>query len=257
GGRFSELRGRRTADMLHVLAERGWITPEAAGELVRQYWFLRDIENAVQMVADEQAHNLPEDERELTRIARMRGFADPDEFALAFRSALAAVGRHYGELFEGDPAAPKTSGNLSFTGDDDDPETLETLSRMGFQRPSDMCRIIRSWHFGRYRATQSSEARKRLTQLERVLLEAFGRTRRADEALLRFDEFLAGLPAGVQLFSLLHSNPALLDLMATIMGTAPRLAAIITRRPHVFDGLLDPALLSELPDRTYLTERLA
>src|SRR5690606_29059692 len=83
-----------------------------------------------------------------------------------------------------------------------------------------------------------------------------GRTRRADEALLRFDEFLSGLPAGIQLFSLLQSNPALLDLIATIMGAAPRLAAIITRRPHVFDGLLDPGLMSELPNKAYLAARL-
>src|SRR5690606_26766588 len=33
-------------------------------------------------------------------------------------------------------------------------------------------------------------------------------------------------------------------------------ADVITRRPHVFDGLLDPALLSELPDRDYLADRL-
>ena len=67
----------------------------------------------------------------------------------------------------------------------------------------------------------------------------------------------AGLPAGIQLFSLLQSNPALLDLLATIMGAAPRLAGIITRRPHVFDGLLDPMLLSELPNRAYLAARLS
>jgi glutamate-ammonia-ligase adenylyltransferase len=41
------------------------------------------------------------------------------------------------------------------------------------------------------------------------------------------------------------------------MSSAPRLAGIITRRPHVFDGLLDPALLAELPDRRYLSDRLA
>lgn len=105
--------------------------------------------------------------------------------------------------------------------------------------------------------TRSAEARERLTELTPALLEAFGKTRRADEALMRFDEFLSGLPAGIQLFSLLQSNPGLLRLMATIMGAAPRLAAIITRRPHVFDGLLDPALLTELPDRTYLSARLA
>src|SRR5262249_42573902 len=49
----------------------------------------------------------------------------------------------------------------------------------------------------------------------------------------------------------------LLKLLATIMGAAPRLAGIITRRPHVFDGLLDPALLSELPDKAYLSGRLS
>ena len=148
-------------------------------------------------------------------------------------------------------------GNLVFTGDVDDPDTLKTLKRLGFKRPSDICRVIRGWHFGRYRATQSAEARERLTELTPALLEAFGRTRRADKALIRFDEFLAGLPAGIQLFSLLQSNPALLKLLATIMSSAPRLAGIITRRPHVFDGLLDPALLSELPNRAYLSGRLA
>jgi glutamate-ammonia-ligase adenylyltransferase len=74
---------------------------------------------------------------------------------------------------------------------------------------------------------------------------------------MRFDGFLAGLPSGIQLFSLLQSNPVLLKQLATIMGAAPRLAAIITRRTHVFDGLLDPGLLSELPNRSYLAARLA
>src|SRR5690606_30075063 len=105
--------------------------------------------------------------------------------------------------------------------------------------------------------TQSAEARERLTELTPALLEAFGKTKKADKALMRFDQFLAGLPAGIQLFSLLQSNPSLLKLLATIMGAAPRLAAVITRRPHVFDGLLDPALLAELPDRNYLAGRLA
>src|SRR5690606_38234993 len=166
------------------------------------------------------------------------------------------VERHYAALFEAAPQLTSTTGNLVFTGDVDDPDTLRTLERLGFRRPSDICRVIRGWHFGRYRATASAEARERLTELTPALLEAFGRTRRADKALVRFDGFLAGLPAGIQLFSLLQSNPALLKLLATIMSSAPRLAGIITRRPHVFDGLLDPALLAELPSRSYLSDRL-
>ncbi|SFP73396.1 glutamate-ammonia-ligase adenylyltransferase [Mesorhizobium sp. NFR06] len=257
GGRFPELRGRETVPMLGALAARGWITADARDALTRQYWFLRRVEHAIQMVADEQTHILPESDEELKRIALMLGFAGEAEFTEAFRASLQQVERHYAALFETAPELSAGVGNLVFTGDVDDPDTLQTLHRLGFQRPSDICRVIRGWHFGRYRVTQSAEARERLTELTPALLKAFGQTRRADEALMRFDEFLAGLPAGIQLFSLLQSNPALLKLMATIMGAAPRLAAIITRRPHVFDGLLDPALLTELPDRAYLSARLA
>ncbi|WP_274629658.1 bifunctional [glutamine synthetase] adenylyltransferase/[glutamine synthetase]-adenylyl-L-tyrosine phosphorylase [Arvimicrobium flavum] len=256
GGRFPELRGRQTVPMLAELAERGWITAEARDVLTRQYWFLRRVEHALQMVADEQTHTLPEDDEELERIALMLGYDEAETFAADFRASLHEVEKHYAALFETAPELSSGVGNLVFTGDVDDPGTLETLSGLGFQRPSDICRVIRTWHFGRYRATQSAEARERLTELTPALLKAFGGTRRADEALLRFDEFLAGLPAGIQLFSLLQSNPALLQLLATIMGAAPRLAQTITRRPHVFDGLLDPALLSELPNRAYLSARL-
>ncbi len=256
GGRFRELRGRSTIAMLEQLAARGWITAEACEALTRQYWFLRDVEHAIQMVADEQTHILPEDDEGLARIGRMVGFADADSFADAFRQSLKTVEGHYAQLFEAAPQLSRGVGNLVFTGDVDDPDTLQTLSELGFERPSDICRVIRTWHFGRYRATQSAEARERLTELTPALLEAFGATRRADEALLRFDEFLSGLPAGIQLFSLLQTNPGLLKLLATIMGAAPRLAGVITRRAHVFDGLLDPGLMSELPNKAYLQDRL-
>ncbi|MCO5159874.1 MAG: bifunctional [glutamine synthetase] adenylyltransferase/[glutamine synthetase]-adenylyl-L-tyrosine phosphorylase [Mesorhizobium sp.] len=256
GGRFQELRGRETIAMLGELCGRGWISPEARDALARQYWFLRDVEHAIQMVADEQTHLLPEDDEGLERIAHMRGYEDAEAFAADFRASLQVVEKHYAALFESAPELSAGVGNLVFTGDVDDPDTLQTLSQLGFERPSDICRVIRTWHFGRYRATQSAEARERLTELTPALLQAFGNTRRADEALMRFDAFLAGLPAGIQLFSLLQSNPALLNLLAMIMGAAPRLAAIITRRPHVFDGLLDPMLMSELPDRRYLAGRL-
>jgi glutamate-ammonia-ligase adenylyltransferase len=256
GGRFPELRGRETVAMLAVLADRGWITREASDALARQYWFLRDVEHAIQMIDDEQTHNLPEDDEGIERIAHMLGYESGDRFAADFRAALHLVEGHYAALFEAAPELSRGVGNLVFTGDVDDPSTLETLHDLGFERPSDICRVIRTWHFGRYRATQSAEARERLTELTPALLEAFGQTRRADEALMRFDEFLSGLPAGIQLFSLLQSNQALLHLLATIMGAAPRLAAIITRRAHVFDGLLDPGLMAELPNKAYLAMRL-
>ena len=130
------------------------------------------------------------------------------------------------------------------------------MRKLGFERPSDIANVIRTWHYGRYRATQSVEARERLTELTPELLRVFGESTRADEALLRFDNFISGLPAGIQLFSLLGNNPALLSLIVNIMSSAPRLAEIIAAKPHVFDGMLDPGLMAELPTRDYLAERI-
>ncbi|WP_165221032.1 bifunctional [glutamine synthetase] adenylyltransferase/[glutamine synthetase]-adenylyl-L-tyrosine phosphorylase [Affinirhizobium pseudoryzae] len=256
GGRMPDLRERQTEKALAALSDANWIRPEIAKELTEAYWFLRDVEHRIQMVRDEQLHRLPETETELKRIAYMLGFADTAAFAAKLEGVLRTVERRYAKLFEQEAKLSTGDGNLVFTGQNDDPETLKTLSKLGFERPADMSRVIRTWHNGRYRATQSVEARERLTELMPDLLTAFGRSKRADEALLRFDGFLKALPAGIQLFSLLGNNPGLLSLLVTIMSAAPRLADIIAARPHVFDGMLDPGLMAEIPTRDYLAERL-
>src|SRR5690606_9589321 len=174
GGRFQELRGRETVAMRAELAANAWITEDARDGLSRQYWFLRRVEHAIQMIADVQTHTLPEDDEGLERVGHMLGFADADSFSTTFRDALHQVERHYAALFEAAPELSSGVGNLVLTGDVDDPDTLQTLQRLGFQRPSDICRVIRTWHFGRYRATRSQEARERLTELTPALLEAFG-----------------------------------------------------------------------------------
>ena len=257
GGRMPELRLRATEPMLRGLAEAKWIDTRTADELIGAYWFLRDVEHRVQMVRDEQTHVLPTTEAELKRIAYMMGFADTAAFSAELSRLLKTVERRYAQLFEQEAKLSTETGNLVFTGQKDDPDTLETLRKLGFERPQDISRIIRTWHYGRYRATQSVEARERLTELTPQLLSVFGQNKRADEALLRFDHFIAGLPAGIQLFSLLGNNPGLLSLIVNIMSSAPRLADIIADRPHVFDGMLDPRLLAELPTRDYLAERIS
>ena len=256
GGRAPDLRGRRTDEMLAKLAEKGWITLQAAEALTREYWFLRDVEHRTQMVADEQTHNLPEDDEGVLRIARMAGFETLEAFSDRLRTAMLTIESHYAALFETEKELSAGIGNLVFTGDVDDPDTIETLTNLGFKRPSDMCQIIRTWHFGRYKATQSAEARERLTELTPALLKAFGSSMAPDDTLLRFDAFMQGLPSGIQLFSLLQTNPALLDLLVLIMGAAPRLSEAITRKPHIFDGLLDPAIYRDMPTIAYLKERL-
>ncbi|SFB64503.1 glutamate-ammonia-ligase adenylyltransferase [Rhizobium sp. NFR07] len=256
GGRMPPLRTRETEVALQALADAKWIKPEIATALTEGYWFLRDVEHRIQMVHDEQTHKLPDSDAELKRIAFMLGYADVAAFSSRLEAVLKTVERRYSRLFEQEERLSGGEGNLVFTGQKDDPDTLKTLAEFGFERPADMSRMIRTWHSGRYRATHSVEARERLTEMMPALLKAFGESRRADEALLRFDSFLKALPAGIQLFSLIGNNPPLLSLIVTIMASAPRLADIVASKPHVFDGMLDPGLMAEIPTRDYLARRL-
>jgi glutamate-ammonia-ligase adenylyltransferase len=199
---------------------------------------------------------MPTGDEDLRRIALMNGNVSFEEFSPVLEKHMRKVEEHYAELFEEEAELSGALGNLVFTGDDDDPETLATLEELSFHRPSAIIRLVRGWHFGRYRAMQTAEARARLTELTPELLQAFAQTSSADDAAFAFDRFLQGLPAGVQLFALLKSNPELLRLLAEVLGIAPRLADIITRKPHVFDSLLEPQFFQTMPTREQLAARL-
>lgn len=255
GGRFPDLRTIGTCQSLTALAAAGRISDQAAAELTEAYRFLRRVEHRLQMIDDAQTHTLPSDAGGLARFATFLGFASLDAFTAELRHHLDAVERRYAALFEEAPtlAGP---GNLVFTGSDDDPETLRTLGQLGFADPAAVAAIIRGWHHGRYRATRSQRARELLTELVPRLLHAFGGSSNPDGAFLRFDQFLARLPAGVQLFSLFQRNAALVALVAEIMGAGARLADQLARRPGLLDGVLTEGFFDPPPPRATLAAEL-
>lgn len=257
GGREPELRGMQTCPMLDMLAEQEWIEPQVAEDLKAAYRFLRTLEHRLQMIDDEQTHALPATDEGLTHVAIFMGYDDRSAFEEDLVAHLTRVQTHYMALFESAPPLGEEGGSLVFTGTDDDPETIETLAQLGFEKPAEVARTIREWHTGRFAATRSPRSRERLTALMPELLRALSRTADPDIAFVRFDQFLSGLPAGVQLFSLLYANPGLLNLIAGICGTAPRLATYLSQNAGVLDAVLSSDFFTRLPGGEELEEDLA
>ena len=239
GGRRPQLRGKQTLHMLQELQVDGWISQNAVDDLTAAYIFLRTIEHRLQMLNDEQTQRLPASQTELDSFALFCGYT-----ALNFRKTLLKhltnVEHHYAHLFESTDDLASQAGSLIFTGTQDDPDTLKTLERMGFADPPLLTETVRGWHFGRRKAVTTARARETLTELLPKLLTAFSKSSDPDAALLAFDSALSKMPAAVELFAILGKNPALLALFAELLGNAPRLANIVTMRPHVLDSLLDP-----------------
>jgi glutamate-ammonia-ligase adenylyltransferase len=258
GGRDARLRPRATLDALECLVEAGHIDAESGHRLAERYRFLRTVEHRLQMVDDQQTQRLPSDADALAALAGFLGYADADGFQKALGEALHDVEATYADLFgwaESEEAAEREL-TLSFAGVDPIPETEEQLAEMGFEAPGDMVETVRGWLRGRYRATRAERSRRLLTAMIPDLLTALARSGHPDRAFTRFDRFLSGLPAGIQLFALFRANPSLIGLLAEILGTAERLAQEMTRRPDHLDAVLSPGFFDRLPHAGQLHQDL-
>ena len=241
GGRDADLRGHRTVEMLAMLAKKGWISNETAETLTASYYYLRRMEHRLQMKLDEQTQTLPREGNSFDAFARFAGYQTAADFTAALTEHLARVTHEYGLLFETAESLSGAGGNLVFTGGEDDPDTLETLTQMGFARPQDISALVRGWHAGRMGATRSARAREILTRLQPMILERLAQGGDADTGFIRFHNFLESLPAGVQIFSLFQSNPHVLSLLIDIINVAPRLAAFLGANSGLIDTLVHEA----------------
>lgn len=256
GGRDPDLRTPRTLEALARLAKTGWIGEEARAELDEAYHFLRRVEHRLQMAADAQTHSLPEDEQALADFARFMGYAKLPAFAAALTGRLTCVQDHYARLFEDAPPRAAVEGRLDFPPDKDDRETLATLHKLGYAEPLAASALVRGWMSGEYRALRPKHVRAELAAIVPLLLDALARGGAPDSALIAADRFFQEMPTALRLMPALVHNPDLVRLLATILGTAPRLGEMLAHRPSLIDALLDPSFFGPLPDEAALTERL-
>ena len=229
GGRDPDLRGRTTVGGLQALAAKGWIPGAVAADLTDAYRAHREVEHRLQMVGDVQTHLMPSTPEGVARIAAFCGMEEA-AFRAQFLGRLSAVDTLTDGFFA--PAAVEK-----------EPELSESAAA-----------IMRGWqHFAAFRSPRAQEV---FARLRPRLLTALARAANPDEALLALDGFLGGLPAGVQLFSLFEANPALIDLIVDIAGTAPQLARYLARNAGVLDAVLGGSFWAPLPDHAALSEGL-
>ncbi|MCV3271027.1 [protein-PII] uridylyltransferase family protein [Roseobacter sinensis] len=228
GGRDPDLRVRGTVDGLRALAAKGWVPDETADMLAEHYVAHRTVEHRLQMVNDAQTHSLPRSPEGFDRLACLM---DRD------RSALEA------ELTERLQTVHDTMEQFFAPSKPAGPATADVEHD-----------LLTRWRS--YPALRSERSRAIFERLRPDLLARLAQSSRPEEALLAFDGFLSGLPAGVQLFSLLEANPQLTDLLIDITGTSPELAQYLSRNAGVFDAVIGGDFFTDWPGQEGLAQLL-
>ncbi len=230
GGRDPDLRDRTTVGGLAALAAKGWVPPEVAEELTALYRAHREVEHRLQMVGDAQTHDMPTSAEGVARIADFCGQSDAD-----FRAGLLQRLARTDHLTEGFFAPAEAESG---------PELSETARE-----------IVKGWMH--YPALRSERAQAIFRRLRPQLLKQLMTVAHSDEALLALDGFLAGLPAGVQIFSLFEANPTLVELIVDIAGTSPQLARYLSRNAGVLDAVIGGSFWAPWPGMAGLRDDLA
>nr|WP_309503755.1 bifunctional [glutamine synthetase] adenylyltransferase/[glutamine synthetase]-adenylyl-L-tyrosine phosphorylase [uncultured Roseovarius sp.] len=235
GGRDADLRVRGTLDGLARLAAKGWVPEEAAEALTDHYRFHREVEHRLQMLRDSQTHDLPKSSEEWDRLAAFMG-RETDDLRDELNTRLNAVHEMIEHFFDPErDSAPRPS----------DPDEIADLPQ----------EVIARWPS--YPALRSARAVEIFRRLRPDILSRLAATSNPSEALVAFDGFLSGLPAGVQVFSLFEANPHLIDLLIDIVGTAPELASYLSRNATVFDAVIVGDFFAPWPEPAALQAALA
>ena len=231
GGRDASLRTRGTLEGLQVLADKEWVTQEVADTLGDHYRAHRTVEHRLQMVQDAQTHALPRSEAEFDRLACMMDM-DREALEADLHRRLQGVHDLIESFFAASREEPEATG----------PEHVFDTS------------VLERWPS--YPALRSERGADIFGKLKPLLLNRLAQAAKPDEGLLAFDGFLAGLPAGVQLFSLLRANPQLGELLVDIVATSPALASHLSRNAGVLDAVIGGDFFSDWPGQDQLTEML-
>jgi [glutamine synthetase] adenylyltransferase / [glutamine synthetase]-adenylyl-L-tyrosine phosphorylase len=264
GGRERRLQTTSLLQALASLGELQLMPGTAVAELRAAYLYLRRLENCLQMLADNQAHQLPADALSQERIALAMG-------APGWEGLLAELGRHqacvsghfnrfvFGTAAHGGEAVRIDLGRLW----DEGAETAvlsESLGRAGFSEPAQAVQMLLALRASALVRKLDEPGRQRLQALLPPLIADIGAARLAGAeqlaVLRRIVSILEATGKRSAYFALLRESQPARSRLIEICRHGEFLVRQIASYPLLLDELVDERLLSELPDREALAREL-
>ncbi|GHA07941.1 glutamate-ammonia-ligase adenylyltransferase [Arenicella chitinivorans] len=222
GGRRRELRVTNTVQALRVLAQCDQIPEADAEALIGGYQTLRRIENAIQLLGNQQTHLIPSDGTRQQQLLTLLGIHDWSTLVADLNAVRQLVSRHFTELFT-DRAA-----------EDNDPIVWPE----GLSAQADG--IVEAWESGYHLYGVSNQVRHRLVPLTRGIANYLAEQNShsgqdPSVTVVRLHDFFRALPSGEQYFRLLAESPALLRSIVPPLLYSPAMTSLLKQSPHIID----------------------
>ena len=271
GGRDQRLQTPSLMTVIDFLPElAGWQNDEAQ-TLQEAYWFLRDVEHALQGIQDKQTQELPQDDIGQARLAYAMSFVDwksldqqieqhrafiREQFALVVStqneeevddSELSAIQVLCGELELIDSASQDAVPKQAWQ---------QLLSTSGFSDSGTALQYLLGLYQSHSARSMQTVGKERLGQILPSLLFLCSQQAEPAQTLARVLLLIEAVLRRSVYLVLLQENPSTLRLVVDLCAASPWFAEFLAYQPSLLDELLDANTLFSVPNQAQVSGEL-
>lgn len=260
GGREPSLRECGLLPALAACEQLGALHAASAHRLRDAYRLLRRVENRVQMLRDEQTHELPEDATTRARLAVTLGYTEWSALNTEVTRVRAEVSEEYTSLLR--PVSPTRSATGTSTSDafwqalKDGNGTVADLEALGFAEAVNLHAQLIALLTGSATRALSTRAGACFDRVLPLLIESAASSVAADACLERLLRLVHGVLRRPAYLALLEEQPAARERLATLCADCALLAERVIAHPLLLDDIFDARVEIALPQRALLAAEI-
>jgi glutamate-ammonia-ligase adenylyltransferase len=261
GGRDRELQQRAVLDILPELANLELLPAPVVTELEQAYIFLRNLEHALQGVADQQTQELPDQPITQARIALIMDYGDWDSCMEALSGHRRNVAHHFADIIAAEEEDDESEAlddrwQEAWLGELDDQAAIEWFSNNGFEAAQESREALKKLREGGTARMMQTEGRRRLNRFMPVLLAALSEVETPSRTLERVLQLVEAVMRRSAYLLLLLENPGALKQLVGLCSDSPWIAEQLAATPLLLDELLNTESLYHPPRKSELEDDL-
>lgn len=239
GGRNNRLQSQQIFTCFDILQTQNIIDSKTIEELRDAYIFLRQLENKIQMIADEQSHSCPQNELIQKRIAYTMNLSDWQSVQKLLDEHRTKVSHYFTELFKHETGADRNI-NISdvFSENKTDHQQIELLESYGLSQTEEISQKLTAFFKSNAWGFMSARAKQRFSTLLPDILKSVSQ---AKSHLILFDRLLnlfSSIAGRSVYFELLHQNAHLLDKLVHLFNSSEWIAKEVAQYPMLLEHFI-------------------
>lgn len=243
-GREPALRERSIIKVLRQLAEKNYLQQDDVSQLIEAYWFLRKLENRLQMLRDKQTHVLPDDEVSQQRICLAMQMQSWDELLLQLSQHQNSVDRVFQALISPEEEQPQeiTSPFILFwEHTESSGEMRRHLVELGYDDVESSLELLTQLRHSPQVKQLTADTSRLLAQLMLSLTEQIAGFPRQADLLGRVSRIIKALAGRKVYVSLLIEYPKIQQQMLKLCAASEWFTERLVKHPVLLDSLLTSA----------------